>query len=133
MSESLAELETRRVAIQSQFMELGDMRSGSITGTSGRCGNPRCHCHRSGGPRHGPYYRLTCKVEGKTITEAFTSPAELAKAQREVAEYHRFRDLGRRLLQVNEAICRLRPVEKPTLSSEEKKRRKPSAKKWGAK
>lgn len=133
MSESLTELEARRAAIQSQFVELRDMRSGSITGTGGRCGNPRCHCHRSGGPGHGPYYRLTRKVEGKTITEAFTSPAELAKAEREVAEYHRFRELGRRLLEVNEAICRLRPVEKPTLSSEEKKRRRRSARKWGAK
>lgn len=133
MPESLAELETRRAAIQSQFVELGDMRSGSITGTGGRCGNPRCHCHRSGGRGHGPYYRLTRKVEGKTVTEAFTSPAELAKAQREVAEYHRFRDLGRRLLEVNEVICRLRPVEEPTLSSQEKKRRKRSARRWGGK
>jgi len=133
MPESLVELEARRVAVQSQFVELGDMRSGSITGTGGRCGNPRCHCHRSGAAGHGPYYRLTRKVEGKTVTEAFTSPAELAKAQREVSEYHRFRELGRRLLEVNEAICRLRPVEEPTLSSQEKKRRKRSARKWGAK
>jgi len=86
-----------------------------------------CHCHRSGDSGHGPYYRLTRKVEDKTITEAFISPAELAKARREVAEYHRFRELGRRLLEVNEAICRLRPVEEPTLSSQEKKRRKRSA------
>jgi len=125
--ESLAELEARRAAIQSEFVHLGDMRSGSITATGGRCGNPGCHCHRSGGPSHGPYYRLTRKMEGKTVTEAFTSPAELAKAQREVAEYQRFRELGRRLLEVNEAICRLRAAEEPTLSSEEKKRRKRSA------
>ncbi|PYV04529.1 MAG: hypothetical protein DMG26_07210 [Acidobacteria bacterium] len=92
-----------------------------------------CHCHRSGDSGHGPYYRLTRKVEDKTITEAFISPAELAKARREVAEYHRFRELGRRLLEVNEAICRLRPVEEPALSSQEKKRPKRSARKWGAK
>ena len=133
MADSVAELETRRMAIQSEFVQLGDMRSGSITGTGGRCGNPRCRCHRSGGAGHGPYYRLTRKVEGKTVTEAFTSAGERAKAQREVAEYHRFRELSRRLLEVNETICRLRPVEEPSLSSEEKKRRKRSARKWGAK
>ena len=130
MPESLAELEIRRAAIQSEFAHLGDMRSGSITGTGGRCGNPRCHCHRSGGPGHGPYYRLTRKVGGKTVTETFSSPAELAKAQREVSEYHRFRDLGGQLLDVNEGICRLRPVEEeeeaPMVPG--KKRRKPSAK-----
>ena len=58
-----------------------------------------------GDPGHGPYYRLTHKVNGKTVTETFSSPAALAKAQREVAEYHRFRELGDQLLQVNEEIC----------------------------
>src|SRR5437667_6456450 len=120
MPGSLAELETRRAAMQSQFVELGDMRSGSITGTGGRCGNPRCHCHRSGDSGRGPYYRRPRKVEGKTIREAFTSPAELAKARREVAEYHCFRELGRRLLEVNEAICRLRPVEEPSSRARKK-------------
>jgi hypothetical protein len=131
MPESLAELETRRATIQSEFVQLGDMRSGSITATGGRCGNPRCHCHRSGASGHGPYYRLTRKVGGKTVTQAFTSPAELAKAEREVAEYHRFRELGRRLLEVNEAICPLRPVAgEEKLSEQEKKRLRRSTGKW---
>ena len=37
------------------------------------------------------------------------------------------------IVEVNEAICRLRPVEEPALSSQEKKRPKRSARKWGAK
>ena len=39
MPDSLAELEARRAAVQLQIAQLGDMRSGSITGTGGRCGN----------------------------------------------------------------------------------------------
>jgi hypothetical protein len=109
------------------------MRAGSITGTGGRCGTPNCHCHRPGDPGHGPFYRLTRKVDGKTVTETFSSPAALAKAQGEVAQYHRFRELGRQLLKVNEEICRLRPREEPALSAEEKKRPKRSAKKSRAK
>ena len=35
----------------------------------------------------------------------------MAKAQREVAEFHRFRELGGQLIEVNEQICELRPVE----------------------
>ena len=35
---------------------------------------------------------------------------ELRKAQREVRGYHRFRQLGQELLEVNEKICRARPV-----------------------
>ncbi len=132
MSDSLTELEGRRAGVQTQIAQLGDMRSGSITGTGGRCGNANCHCHRAGDAGHGPYYRLTRKVDGKTVTETFFSPASLAKAQREVAEYHRFRELSGQLLEVNEQICGLRPVEEDA-GGQEKKRRKRSVKKSRAK
>jgi len=129
MPDSLVDLEGRRARIQSQIAQLADMRAGSITGTGGCCGNRNCHCHRPDDPGHGPYYRLTRKVEGKTVTETLSSPASLAKAQREVAEYHRFRELGGQLLAVNEQICGLRPLEEKTLSAQEKKRPKRSGKK----
>ena len=52
-----------------------------------RCGNRNCHCHCPGEAEHGPYYRLTRKVDGKTVTETLSSPPALAKAQHEVAKY----------------------------------------------
>ena len=121
MPDSLPVLETQRTAIQRQIAQLGDMRAGSITMTGGRCGNPRCHCHEKDDPGHGPFYRLTRKVNGKTVTETFSIPAALRKAQDEIAAYHRFRELSRDLLEVNEKICRARPVA-DTLTPEEKKR-----------
>src|SRR5487761_1568621 len=133
MTESLLDLENRRATVQKQIAQLGDMRSGSITATSGRCGNPNCHCHRAGESGHGPYSRLTRKVNGKTVTETFSSPAGLAKAQREVAECQRFRELGEQLLDVNEQICKLRPVAEAMPSAQEKKRQKRSARKSRAK
>src|SRR5665811_944560 len=129
MPDSMVDLECRRAAVQSQIAQLGDMRSGSITATGGRCGNPNCHCRRAGDPGHGPYYRLTRKVGGKTVTETFNSPTSLAKAQREVAECQRFRELGDQLLEVNEQVCQLRPVEESQPSAQEKKRPKRSSKK----
>ena len=129
MRDSLVDLENRRAAVQLQIAQLGDMRSGSISGTSGRCGNPNCHCHGAGDPGHGPYYRLTRKVKGKTVTETFSSPASLAKARREVAECQRFRELGDQLLEVNEQICALRPVEETSPPAREKKRPKRSTRK----
>ena len=133
MPDSLVDMEDRRAAIQSQMIQLGDLRSGSITETGGRCGNANCHCHRAGDSGHGPYHRLTRKVDGKTVTETFSSPAALAKAQREVAEYRRFRELSGQLLEVNEEICRSRPVEEATLSAQEKRRRKRSTRQSRAK
>ena len=128
MPDSLAGLVQQRSGILTQILALGDFRSGSITVINGRCGKPNCHCHQPNQPGHGPNFRLTRKVNGKTVSESFSSAAELRKAQREVEEFHRFRQLSQELLEVNERICRARPLE-DTLSPQEKKRRKPSARK----
>ena len=63
-----------------------------------------------GPPGHGPFYRLTRKIRGKTVTETFAMPLALRKAQSEVAEFHRFRELSQSLLDVNEKICQARSV-----------------------
>ena len=132
MPESLAVLEQQRSGILSQMLQLGDFRSGSITAIKGRCGKPNCHCHQPHQPGHGPNFRLTRKVNGKTVSESFSSAAQLRKAQREVEAFHGFRQLSQQLLEVNERICRARPVE-DTLSPQEKKRPKRSGKKSRAK
>ena len=128
MPESLPEWERRRTDLLAQISHLADFRPGSITATQGRCGNPNCHCHKPGEPGHGPTLRLTYKIDGKTITESFATPAAQRKAEREVAEFARYRELSRAFIEVNTQICRARPVEE-TLSAEEKKRLKRSAKK----
>jgi hypothetical protein len=132
VSDSLLALETERVEIQRKIGALGDMRTGSITTTGGRCGNPGCHCRKEGDPGHGPFFRLTRKVRGKTITETFATPAALRKAQEEVAEFHRFRELSQNLLDVNEKICKQRPVG-DAFMPQEKKRRKRSIRKSNGK
>ena len=132
MPESLAALEQQRSSILTRILELGDFRSGSITAINGRCGKPNCHCHQPNQPGHGPNFRLTRKIKGKTVSESFSSAAELRKTQREVDAFHRFRQLSQELLEVNERICRARPVA-GVLSPQEKKRQKPSSRKSRAK
>jgi hypothetical protein len=121
MPQSLADLEQQRAAVLRQISELKDFRAGSITGTGGRCGNPGCHCHRHNDPGHRPHTRLTYKVNGKTVTESFATPAQQRKAEREIEAFRRYRQLERSFVEVNEKICRTRPVE-DTLTAEEKKR-----------
>jgi hypothetical protein len=132
VSESLAAFEQQRSSILTQILHLGDFRSGSITTISGRCGKPNCRCHLPNQPGHGPNFRLTRKVDGKTVSETFSTAAELRKAQREVEAYHRFRQLSQELLEVNERICRARPRE-DSVSPQEKKRPKRSVRKSRAK
>src|ERR1700687_5096343 len=132
LPESLAALEQQRSSILTQILELGDFRSGSITTINGRCGKPNCHCHQPNQPGHGPNFRLTRKIDGKTVSESFSSAAELRKARREVKAFHRFRQLSQELLEVNERICRARPAE-DTLSPQGKKRPRRFARKSRAK
>ena len=108
---TLSQWEKERVQIVRDIAGLGDFRWGSITGIMGRCGKANCGCHQPGHPGHGPNFRLTRKVQGKTVSETFSRRATLRKAQREVEEFHKFRALSETLVEVNEKICKLRPVE----------------------
>jgi hypothetical protein len=111
MPPSLSDLEQQRSLLATQLARLGDLRPGSVTGIVRRCGKPTCHCAQPDDPGHGPTLRLTYKVQGKTISEALPTPASVRKAEREIAEFRKFQDLSRSFLDVNEKICRLRPVE----------------------
>ena len=124
MPHSLPALENQKQAVLRQFSQLGDLRPGSITATTGRCGNPNCHCHQPGQPGHGPNFRLTYKVQGKTVTETFPTSAAQRKAQREIEEYRKWQQLCRDFLEVNAALCRLRPTptEEEARTPQEKKR-----------
>ena len=124
MSESLPQLEAKRTKILEQFRSLTDLRPGSITAVVRRCGKPTCHCAKPGDAGHDPQFRLTRRIDGKTVTETFPSPAALRKAQQEVAEYRRFQELSEELVTLNERICKLRRVEEEAggWSAQEKKR-----------
>ena len=111
MSPSLAALEANRSQLLQQFQSLGDLRPGSITAVARSCGKPTCHCAQPDDPGHDPQFRLTRRLDGKTVTESFPSPTALRKAQREVAEFHRLQQLSTELVAVNQQICGLRPVE----------------------
>jgi len=126
MPDSLQDLESRRAELVKQFARLGDLRSGSVSNTSGRCGKPNCHCHQPGQPVHGPNARLTYKVQGKTRTESLPTPASQKKAQREITEFRHFEQLISEFIAINSKICRGRPVEEPPVSQEKKRRRRPA-------
>lgn len=129
MTRSLAEFEQRRKEIAQRIAELGDLRAGSITSTSGRCGKPGCRCHQPGQPVHGPNLRLTYKVDAKTVSESLPTPAAIHKAEREVAEFRNFQRLSREFVDTSAAICRLRPAQDEPATDQEKKPRKRSVRK----
>jgi len=132
LPESLTELEQRRSELLLQFARLNDLRPGSVSGIVRRCGKSRCHCARPDDPGHGPTLRLTYKVQGKTISETLPTPQAVRKAEHEIAEFRKYQELSRAFVEVNEKICRERPLE-DRLTPEEKKRPKRSIRKSLAK
>ena len=129
MPHSLPDLESRRTDLLGSLSSLGDLRPGSIVGAIRRCGKPTCHCAQPDDPGHGPSLRLTHKRNGKTITEALSTPAAVRKAEREVAEFRKFQAVSHEFVEVNEKICRLRPIEDAAAATQEKKRRTRSKRK----
>jgi hypothetical protein len=126
MPDSLRDLESRRADLIKQIAGLGDLRSGSISATSGLCGKPNCRCHKPGSPPHGPNSRLTYKVQGKTVTESLPTPAVQKKVEREIAEFRHFEQLVRAFVAVNTQICRARSAAEDPVSQEKKGRRRPA-------
>ena len=130
---SLDSLQQRRTQIADKIAALGDLRPGSVTPTSGRCGKPTCHCHRPNDPGHGPNPRLTYKVAGKTLTQSLPNPAAVRKAEREIAEFRNLQVLHKEFVEVNAEICQLRPAEPDEQPAQEKKLSKQSSRKPSAK
>ena len=135
MPDSLPDLEANRSRLLQEFLALGDLRPGSITAVSRRCGKPSCHCAKPNDPGHDPQFRLTRRVAGKTVTQTFPNPTALRKAQQEVTEFRRFQKLGQELVRLNERICALRPVEQQRggWTEQEKKRLLQSIRRWRGK
>jgi len=130
---SLPALEQHRSGLTRQLAQLGDFRRGSLSASYRRCGKLGCACAKQDHPGHGPQLRLSYKVNGKTVNESVASTAARRKAEREIAAFRRFQQLSRELIEVNEQICRLRPLEDDAaLSAQEKKRPRRSSKKLPA-
>ncbi len=132
MSPSLAAYEHQREGLLQQVARFGDRRPGSISAPKRRCGKPSCHCARPGDPGHQDNVQLTYKVAGKTVTQSLPTPAARRKAAGEIAQYRRFQQWSRRLVEVNQQICRLRPLDEEgePRSPQEKKRQKRFSKRW---
>lgn len=110
MEKTLEEMETQRSEIYRQMEELGDFRPGIISVNFRKCGKKNCACHQKGHPGHGPQYLWNATRKGKSLAQNLRLGPELDKVQKETGVYKRFNHLCEELVDVNERICRLRPV-----------------------
>jgi hypothetical protein len=58
--------------LKTQLADVGFICEGSLTELYTACGNPNCRC-RDPERRHGPYWQLTWKQAGKTVTRRLSA------------------------------------------------------------
>jgi hypothetical protein len=106
----LVGLEAERARLYADLSQVGDFRRGALSAVFRKCGKLNCRCALPGGQGHGPQWNWTRWAGGKTVTTHPRPGPELDKAQREAAQWERFRSLTGQIEQVNEAICDARPA-----------------------
>jgi hypothetical protein len=89
MADDIDQLTRRYRALAARLSDLGFISPGHLAHRYTYCGKPGCRCQASPPRPHGPYYQLTRKVAGKTITRRLTAPqaaryAEWIANQREL-------------------------------------------------
>ena len=110
MKVSLEALEERRKNLWRQLESLGDFRRGTVSVNYRKCGKPNCACARAGHPGHGPQYLWNATLGGKSQAKNLALGPELEKVGQEVENYRRFQRWLEEWVEVNEAICQLRPL-----------------------
>lgn len=116
----LQALMLQRDQIKDRISRIGEMRPGSLVARFRKCGKSSCHCAKKGAKGHGPCYSLTHPVGGKTHTRVIPAGSAVDQTQRQLEEYHRFRQLVQQLVAVSEQICDLQ-LRQPAPQAEVKK------------
>ena len=89
-AQQLARYDDRYRALAAQLANIGPISSGSLTRRYTRCTSAGCKC-RADPPRpHGPYWQLTRKIDGKTVTRRLT-PAQARLYRQWIANDRRLR------------------------------------------
>lgn len=101
MAENLPQLRRRHHALAARIGQIGFALSGSLVRRYTTCGKPGCHCQADPPRPHGPYYQLTRKVAGKTVTTRLT-PGQAARYAEWIANQRELR----RLIAEMEHVCR---------------------------
>jgi len=79
----ISQLGRIRSRLESQLMRPKPMRIGSVVKQYMFCGKASCACHRDAQKKHGPYYYLSYKEEGRSrykyLGKATSSAVERAR------------------------------------------------------
>ena len=111
MQETLESLELQRIKLYQQLKAVGDFRPGIISVNFRKCGKKNCCCTRRDHAGHGPQYLWNTTRRGQSRAQNLRMGAQLEKVRKELENHAIFLRLCQELVEVNEKICHLRPVQ----------------------
>ncbi len=109
-------LEERRDAILEQIRSIRSMRRGTVNKQFLKVR----HKGRDKPVSRGPYYVLSRRQEGKTVSQRLTSPEELKQAQNDVEAHKRFVALCKQFEELTERLGQIQR-ESDELRAEKKR------------
>lgn len=86
----VAAYDDRYRQLAAQLADIGPISAGTLTRRYTRCTSPGCKCNADPPRPHGPYWQLTRKVDGKTVTRRLT-PTQAALYRQWIANDRRLR------------------------------------------
>ncbi len=79
---------------------------GTVLKRMTKCGKAYCACRSDPNKRHGPYFELTYKVEGKTVNMRL-SPESAPLYRAASAQFRQLKTTLRRLEKISQAVLKL--------------------------
>lgn len=69
MRNKASDLQSHYDDLKKNLINVGYILEGSLVKRMLTCGKKSCRCHNDPNKRHGPYYQLTWKRKGKTVSQ----------------------------------------------------------------
>jgi hypothetical protein len=128
----LARLKARYHLKARELADVGFMMKGSIVERFLTCGSPGCHCHTDASQRHGPYWQLNDRRNGKAFTR-FLAPGQLARFTEWSENSKRFEEIVSEMLDISRQTDEiLAEQERGTTASPQKPTTKSAAQRRAA-
>mgnify|MGYP001605603825 CR=1 FL=1 len=110
MEARVERLEGKRSELIERLSKMEPFRRGTISVNYTKCGKDNCACAKEGHEGHMRYL-WSATIKGKSRSKNIRLGLEMAKYHGETKGYKEFVKLCSKLVEVNEEICDLRPVE----------------------
>lgn len=116
----LLELEKERENLQKELLSIGEILNGTLSVRFQKCGKPNCACKKKGHPGHGPHHSLSYyDASGKMVVRNYQPGTQLERIKQQIANYHQYKELNKKYIEVSTAITFIRNTQITTADSEE--------------